>query len=76
MLHGLEYVAQAMRGWHVQAGKDIENFASKLKTLRNVIGHSTTQEEIGKAYYEAIESVDQLQQALTGYETAMGRENM
>lgn len=77
VLQGLELVAQAIRGWHVQAGKDIEDFTSKLETLRGVIGcSSSTQNEIARTCYNAIESVDQLQKAMTGYETAMGRENM
>ena len=76
MLQGLEFVHKAIQGWHVQAGKDIEAFASKLEALREVTEQNSTQEEIAKAYYGAIECVDQLQKALTGYETAMGRENM
>ena len=76
MMQGLEFVYQAMQGWHVQAGSDIKTFASKLKTLREVIGQNAAQEEIAKAYYDAIKNVDQLQKALTGYETAMGREDM
>ena len=35
MLQGLEFVHQAMQGWYVQAGKDIEAFTSKLKYLRD-----------------------------------------
>ena len=76
VLEGLELVAQAMRGWHIQAGKDIGDFASKLETLRDVIRRSSSQDEIARTCYNAIESVDRLQKALAGYETAMGRENM